>query len=491
MRLPDHRLGRVLAWAIFPFACLVLARSAAGATVDWVGHLVLGPPIHHTYDGTFSDGPNWSTGSAPGAGDTAEFNAAANYTVTFSNSPTNSNLIVSGGGVTFASAMGLIPTYFVSGAGITADLTLSDFQLNSTGAVSVGGSSGSLTVMSDAQGSGAAQLVSGNLSVVSAVGLGNSSALTVTGPRAFITQSGAATLSVGSFLASSGLVHVDGGGKFTSGTGAIQVNRTGTINLTGGTFLAKGSMTVDGGLLEGDSLGSFTLANGKSLTLQDGGRTQFASFVKFGGNTVTVDGATSRFNNSSYTYVGSGGLSSTMTWQNGATGTLGGLFVGGTTDPNSQGTVIIQSGASVTSDDTGIGNFNLTGQSGTMTVTGSGSTFTANGPGGFAIGGFVASGNVFVNSGGVMNTTTSAFVGPTGHLNITAGMYNASASLGVRGSLQSDPAGAFTLAAGQTLAVSAGGHVDLNGAVTLPGAAITLDGTGSHLNMANALSLGD
>lgn len=492
--MPHRRIHAtpILAAAILAFPPLLLIHSAAGATDDWVGHLINLPPLIHTYNGTFSDGVNWSTAAPPGAADTAQFNASATYTVSFSNSPTNAALNVSAGVVTFIAPVA-IPTYTVGTATVTGGLTLSDFQLKSNGTVSVGGTAGSLTVMSDAQGSGASQLTSGNIDVAAAAfGLTNSATLTVTGPRAFITQNGAATLDVGSSLiarSGAGVLHVDNGALFTSGTGLTQVHQTGTINIAGGTFVGNGNVSVIGGRVIGDAAASFQLAIGSQFNLTAGGRADFANNIFFTANSTTVDGSTSHFNNSAYTYVGSGGHSSAMVWQNGATGTLGGLFVGGTTAANSTGTVFIQSGASVTSNNTGIGDFNAAGQIGTVTVTGPGSTLTLGAPG-MTIGAGLSSGTLNVNSGGVVNANGNTNVRGMGHVSIAGGTYNSS-NLTLSAALQSDAAGTFTLAAGGHLSISSGGHADLNGPVTAPGGQITVDGASSHLNMAEVLSLGD
>jgi hypothetical protein len=468
-----------------------IASGALAATDDWVGHLVINPPpLHRVYDGAFGDTFNWSTGAVPGSADTAEFNAAQAYTVTFGNNFTNAALTVSGGSVTFASP-GVTPTYTVGSADISAGLTLSDFQLTSTGAVSVSGSGAALTVQSDAQGSAASRLLSGNIAVGAGLGR-NGGALTVDGSRATIAQLGGATLSVGggALLGGGGALRVQNGATLTTGTGSANVGRGGLIAIAGGTFQENGNLTVNAGRITGDSTANFRLAIGSQFDLQAGGRADFAADVFFTANSTTTDGSTSYFNNTANTYVGSSGHSSAMIWQNGATGTLGGLILGGTADANSTGTVFVQSGATVTSGRTEVGAANLAGQTGTLTVTGAGSMLTANGSTAFTIGGTTSTGTVNANTGGVVASSVSTVIAPLGHVSLNGGAFNAS-DVTVHGTLQGDAAGTLSLGNGSHLAVSSGGRVDLAGTITAPGAQITVDGATTHFNVGHALSMGD
>ena len=458
------------------------ASLLSAATIDWVGH---GVGLKHTYDGNFSAAINWSTGAVPGSSDDADFNANATYTVTFTNSPVNLGLLVPAGNVTFATS--IIPSYLVGSANISGQLTLDKVNLLSTGDVTINGSdalvgptNASLTV--DA----ATQLTSGSISLgASSILRPTSGTLTVTGAGALVTQLGSSNLTVGTaapFLGSAGtgLLHVDSGGAFTTGNGSIQVNQLGTINLTGGTFNAQGNMAIMGGVLESDASGNFSLGAGRSLTVQAGGRVDLgmSAPLPLAGSTVTVDGAASFFNTAAGVEVGSGGLSSTMTWQNRATGTVGGLLVGAV-DPSSKGTVIIQSAASVSSTKTDIGAANQSGQSGTVTISGGGA-LTA---GQLAVGAANSSGTINV-TGGVLMTPDAADIGPMGKISVaSSSLFEAHGNVNVAGgSLQTDASSTFWILPGNTL--FAAGKVDLNGTVAASGATLIADGAGNHLNIA-------
>ena len=460
----------------------VAASLLAAATVDWVGH---GVGLKHTYDGNFSAAINWSTGAVPGSADTADFNANATYTVTFTNSPVNMGLLVPAGNVTFTTS--IVPSYLVGSASVNGQLTLDKVNLLSTGDVTINGSdalvgptNASLTV--DA----ATQLTSGSISLgATSILRPTSGTLTVTGAGALVTQLGSSNLTVGTaapFLgnAGTGLLHVDSGGAFTTGNGTIQVNQLGTINLTGGTFNAQGNMTITGGTLQSDSTGNFSLSAGRSLTVQAGGHVDLSMSapLQLMGSTVLVDGASSHFNAAASVEVGSGGQSSTMTWQNRATGSLGGLLAGAV-DANSKGTVIIQSAASVSSTKTDIGAANQAGQSGAVTISGGGA-LTA---GQLAVGAANSSGTINL-TGGILMTPDAANIGPMGKISLaSSSLFEAHGNVNVAGgSLQTDASSTFWILPGNTL--SAAGKVDLNGTVAASGATLIADGAGNHLNIA-------
>ena len=465
---------------VFP---IFVPGGAAAATVDWVGHDVLKPPVPvHTYNGTFSDAFNWSTRVAPGAGDIAQFNAAQSYTVTFTNSPTNAGLSVAAGDVTLASS--LSPTYTVGTAGVSGQLTLSGVNLLAKGSLAVDGD-GSLTV-------GAGTMLSGgDLSIgATRLPLGNqSSALTVSGSGANVAQLGAAMLTIGTSNPSPsiGLLHVDNGGAFTTGTGAIAVSQLGTINLTGGAFTAQGNLTIDGGVFQADSASRFNLSPGRPLTVQNGGRVDLSSStdLPLAGATVLVDGAASHFNLASNLYVGSAGQASTATWQNNATGAIGGLIIGGTANPNTNGTVVIQSGGSVNSPVTSIGAANQSGQSGAVFLFGGG-VLTA---GQLSVGAALSSGSININGGTLIAPNTVA-VGPKGSVAVnTGGTFDVHGNLSINGGSLTGSNGSIQLNPGSSLAVSNGATVQTAGTVwSIHGAPITVDN--SQFNVHTPLTLG-
>ena len=98
--------------------------------------------------GDFSDATRW-TGGTPGSGDTATFNAAGTYTVTFDNSPLvlanpvlNQDLFFQAGNVTFTSGSGGPYTYHLTGAG-------GDDALITGGTLSLGTSGNPLHLTAD------------------------------------------------------------------------------------------------------------------------------------------------------------------------------------------------------------------------------------------------------------------------------------------------------------------------------------------------------
>ena len=461
---------------------IILTGPAAWATDDWIGHdITIRPPVH-TYDGSFSDAVNWSTRTVPGAADVAQFSAGQSYTITFTSSPTNAGLNISAGTVTFASSLN--PTYMVGSAGISSQLTLNGVNLLAKGSLAVDGD-GSLTV--DA----GTQLSSGDLSIGASRSplSSQSSTFTVSGAGARVSQLGAAGLTIGTSnpLPSAGLLHVDNGGTFTTGSGAIEVSPFGTINLTGGTFTAQGNLTVDGGLLAADSASSFNLASGQTLTVQNGGRIDLnsSSDLLLRGATVVVDGAASHFNTASNVYVGSDGQASTATWQNNAIGSLGGLVVGGTSTPNTNGTIVIQSGASVTSLVTAVGATNQTGQSGAVFIFGGG---VLRG-GQLSLGAAVSSGTINLN-GGTLITPDAAALGPMGKINLNAGgTLDVHANLTINGGSLQGTGGTLQLNPGSSLTVANGATVHTAGTTwSIHGSPITVDS--SQLTVDTPIFLG-
>ena len=69
----------------------------------------------------------------------------------------------------------------------------------------------------------------------------------VDGSGSTLTQNGASALSIGHASTGTANLMVSDSGVFTSGTGDINIYKTGQINITGGAFNAKGNVTVDGG----------------------------------------------------------------------------------------------------------------------------------------------------------------------------------------------------------------------------------------------------
>lgn len=247
--------------------------------------------------------------------------------------------------------------------------------------------------------------------------------LTVDGALSQIVQTGSLTLGDFTF-GGSGTLTVSNGGTFTSGTGSIRVYDDSAINVTtGGVFRANGDVILSGGQLNG----SFTLAAGKKLSVE-GGTVSVANLQLTNlGSSVEVSGAGSTFS-----VPGTFAAAVNLTFSYGGSGVFGDL----TLDPGGLGlsgrspTIMIQSGAHVTSLYTQIGNTDFSGNGNVcaLIVTGVGSTFSQTGTNAFRLGSDsgtlpLTTGTLTVADGGAFTTsaTTNADIRATGTLNINGG----------------------------------------------------------------------
>jgi T5SS/PEP-CTERM-associated repeat protein len=138
---------------------------------------------------------------------------------------------------------------------------------------------------------------------VSTAPTGQQAFIAVDGAGSSLTMSGAATLTIGSLQNANveAKIDVTDEGTFSTGTGAIQVHASGTINVgngsfPGGTFNANGDVLVDGGVINLLTYGAFNLASGRNFTLQNGGTfssTSSDSVQLSGGSVATVTGVDS------------------------------------------------------------------------------------------------------------------------------------------------------------------------------------------------------
>ncbi len=211
---------------------------------------------------------------------------------------------------------------------------------------------------------------------------------------ASVAQSGAANLTVGTTLGSSGTLNIGtatGGSSFTTGTGTLTINPTGAVNIgagtAGGTLNANGNITVNGGELSVAIDSTFNVATGKSVTVLGGGSA-----------TIAPDYATG--SNINYTVAGQGSLLAG-----------GGLFfLQGGSQFN------VQSGGGATFNVLYAGN---NAGPGTVTVGGAGSSLSA----GTIWVGITSTGTVNVNAGGSM-TASNALNLTNGAVNINGGAAN-------------------------------------------------------------------
>ena len=275
--------------------------------------------------GTFSTGANWTDGSAPGAGDTAQFSVAGAYTVTFTTSPTNQDLYATAGTVTFVS-FGGTQTYSLTGAGGNWDIGVQAATLNL----------GTATTNK-------INLVAGDLVYVNSGGTLN-----------IKFGSTVATLWFTGAVGTAGTLLVDGSGSNLTATGngdhylgwgatgnltlqnSAGVNIAGTLNVaTGGGASAVGNLTVQSGA--GLSLNHLIAGTG-------GVAGQSA--------TMTVTGAGSTMNLTGNMTLGAGANSTTSLNVNSS----GSCSVAGNTTVYKTGTISIGGGTF-----TPLGNLTLDG----------------------------------------------------------------------------------------------------------------------------------
>lgn len=346
--------------ALASWLALMHASSAMGQTSTWT----------NAANGTFDVASNW-TGGVPGASSTAVFNATpAAYTVSFTNSPTNSILRVDNGNVTFDlnsntySLTGAASVQVGSVAGLTGRLTVIDGTLQSTSAnIGVNNGTGFMTVGTagiwnapiglnvgtTGDGSltiqGAGTVSTANVTFGSSAGI--TGTLTMTGSGSLLTHTG--NLLIGSL--GTGTVSVNSGADInTTGIGFIgnSASGQGTVLVTGsgstwtlGSGLNVGNsgtglltVTSGGGVSASNSINIAALANSTG-TVNVGGGTGTSSLtttqnVVVGGNTG-AQGGTGQLNLSTN---GSVSANSLILWQSGNVQMNGGSLILNSFTPN-------------------------------------------------------------------------------------------------------------------------------------------------------------
>ncbi len=113
------------------------------------------------------------------------------------------------------------------------------FLADSLGAMGVGNTS-TIAIESGAT------MTTRSLGVASLGGTANSGTITVTGAGSELSQVGTSTLTLGHATSGTATLNVLDGGTFGTGTGAVFLNATGTINIDGGTFDLNGPITGEG-----------------------------------------------------------------------------------------------------------------------------------------------------------------------------------------------------------------------------------------------------
>lgn len=436
-------------------------------------------------------------------------------------------LNVSGAGALLTTPGGMSSSWGRNGG--TANVTFDNAATATVGSVELAntntaGTTGNVVVR------GGAMLSTANWQLATAGGASTTALIDVHGPGSSITQSSNANLTVGH--ATNGVATINIGvtatsGSFTTGSaGAATINRTGTINIGGvsntGTFTAANGLAINGGILQANVGGTFTLGAGKSLGVASGGRATFASgyitatnavynvtgtnskfettdgqlqidsgatinvsnsgrltsssFVDMalnGNAALNVDGAGSLVTSGSGTsWWGTGGNTATISFANNATGTFGPLDVARSAVAGTTATINVLSGADLTSGLVRLSADGGTGNSGAINVQGAGSTYTLTGGSSITLG-HTSTGTGTINvgtttSGATVTTGTGSLtINRTGRLNVgsatTTGTFNLLGNASVLGEITVDALSTLNVAANHTLTLDSGGQLSNSG----------------------------
>ena len=422
MNIVRHRTycGRIavrLAVVLLIALGLLSAKTARAVNRNWL----------NPAGGTFQTPGNWSGGIVPGGGDTANFNLAGPYTVSFTGSVTNQELRAVTGS-----------TYLNIGAANTYTLTDGVGGAISTPSITVGNTTGALAELN---------VFSGRIVGVDAV-LGNVSG----GNAGLLSISGGAILDLSSFLnigaSAIGNLSVSGAGTSVNPASTmVGLGGYGTASISDGASFNTGVFSIGGGA-----------AGGTVSVLAGGTVTASTTRVGFVGTpigpwtgTVEVIGAGSSWNNTGSDFAlgtGSAATNGSFYVSGGATlstssavATIGGDFATGELRVSGAGSSWTHADVSVGSG--GIGELTIdngaiatktfglvtvgelaTG-SGTVTVRGAGSTWNLGPAGSMAIGQF-GTGELTIEDGATVTgagtyVTVAAAPGSTGSVLLSGG----------------------------------------------------------------------
>ncbi len=157
---------------------------------------------------------------------------------------------------------------------------------------------GSLSILS-----GASLSLGGNLTLANQNITGQVGNVTINGANSSFTQTGTSSITVGSAANGTATIAIGttaSGGTLTTGTGLFTINKTGTVTIGSGSNTGAlnltGDLNINGGVLQKSSAASvFDLAEGKTVTIQAGGRLTLAGPGTADSNQVfNVSGANSR-----------------------------------------------------------------------------------------------------------------------------------------------------------------------------------------------------
>lgn len=377
----------------------------------------------NTPGGNWNNAANWTDGSAPTVGDSATFNLAQAYGVTFNAEPgVIQGLLVSAGGVTFQSSGGARTLFLTAGAG-SQDLVVS----GATTTFTLGASNNPLHITAgddlSIQNGATVAVLFGSKLVANDLGTGLSGTLRVDGAGSLFTLGG----NVANAIAATGtgslvLQNNSAGSSINADLG---IASSGSAGATGSVSISGGSTLTLGGNLTMASLNT----TGQTATISIQGTS--SSLTQGGTSSVTVGSAT---NGTATIFIGttaSGGSLTTgtglLTVNKTGTVTIGGgsntgtlnlggdvMIDGGLVSKASAGsmldfaagkTVTLQNGGRLSIAGPGVAETNQI-----FNVSGTGSKIESTGSGGFSIG-----------SGAAVNLSAAATLTIAGRIHVANG----------------------------------------------------------------------
>jgi uncharacterized repeat protein (TIGR03803 family) len=346
--------------------------GAADTTDQWTG-------ANSAVDTNWSDGANWSIGSAPYPTQTAVFtnnSSVQSFTSTvdagFTNSVTGLNIDGTWGGtITVSSALA-----------VSGNLTLASGTFGGNGAVTVGGSASQWTGGQIDVGAGGftntgvltADTTGGNLVVSGAGTLTNTGTINEAGAKGLLLENNATLTNASGAtfdLLDDGSISQSGGGTLTnagtvektSGTGtstiATKLSNTGTVLASSGTLAVSGKVTQVSGTtltagtwtvtgtaavpatLDITSTASITTVGAKAKVTLTGGNAIFSNLSAL--STIAEGGRFSLLGGESFTMTGALTNNGALTLGPGSVLTVGGSFT-----QSSTGSLTVQMGGTST-----------------------------------------------------------------------------------------------------------------------------------------------
>ncbi len=250
---------------------------------------------------TFSASDTFSASGAHIFGSGAQVNVtnggalSATGSISIGNSSSTTSLVVDGAGSVVSSSVFYVGTF--GGMGTATFRNGSTGNLGSTIVASTSTSSadGTLNVESGA-------VLSTTDLNIGAQGSAATGTVTVTGPGSILAQGGSSALTIGSGSTSVGTLTVADGGAFTSGTGNVTLNATGSLNINGGSVALNGPIVRNGGTINFNSgslsfIGHLTVGAGgllgSDLTLNSNRTLALVGITTIDPfHTLTLDGGT-------------------------------------------------------------------------------------------------------------------------------------------------------------------------------------------------------